>query len=307
MKLRTSPAGIPKPGSDSRPAAQRPTPNAQPPTPDFPASGEIAVQFSRFAPYYDRFMHKYVNYKGWANYVLRIFRHYQVKPNVLLDLACGSGIPTMLLARESYRIYGVDRSETMLDILRKKVTDKFRVSGFENSELRTRNSELSSPTVIPILADMREFSLPEPVDAAISLYDSVNYLLATDDLARCFRNVYRSLKPDGIFVFDMNTIFGLATYWGDRTSVREVEDIYSIWATSFDSDTRISTLHLTFYVTENGQLIRYDEIHEERGYQIEEIEANLVAAGFHKPDFYQHSTFQPPGATTTRLMIVARK
>jgi len=231
-------------------------------------------------------MIRYVNYPNWVKYVQRLFVRHNRRPKLLLDVACGSGLPTILFARLGYRIIGVDRSEAMLAILQRKIGDY---------DVRT------------IRSDIRDFDLPEPADAAVSLYDSVNYLLTPDDLTRCFRAVYRNLVPDGIFVFDMNTIYGLACFWGNRTTVRDVEDIHTIWHTTYDADTHISILRLTFYVTEGKQLVRYDEIHEERGYAIPEIEFCLRSAGFRRSGFYQHGGFSPPGAEATRIMIVAEK
>lgn len=250
---------------------------------------EFAIPFARFAPYYDRFMRRYVNYPAWVRYVQQLFRHYHRQPHTILDLACGTGIPTMLLAQRGYRIYGVDGSEAMLNILRQKLENK------------------QEADVIPVLGDIRDFQIPEPADAAICLYDSINYLLTEEDLIRCFRAVQRNLKPDGIFLFDVNTVFGLATSWGDRTTVREVEDIYTIWTTTYDPGTRISTLHLTFYVTEDDRLVRYDEIHKERGYHLEELDSCLAAAGFARNDYYAHGSLHKPNATTTRVMIAARQ
>jgi hypothetical protein len=137
----------------------------------------------------------------------------------------------------------------------------------------------------------------------------VNYLLTADDLTQCFRSVRCALKSDGIFVFDLNTVYGLATYWGDRQTVRDVEDIHSVWDTSYDPETRVSSLRLTFTVRpkrRNQPAPVYVEIHEERGYTIPEIGACLQKAGFQRNDFHQHGTFQPPGPTTTRMMVVAR-
>jgi ubiquinone/menaquinone biosynthesis C-methylase UbiE len=257
-------------------------------SPPSAATDEPSVQFSRFAPVYDRFMNKYVNYGAWVQYVQRIFRHYACRPGLLLDLACGTGIPTTLLAREGYRLIAVDRSEAMLAVLAEKVG---------NFSVRLVHS------------DMRDFTLPEPVDAGICLYDSMNYLLTQDDLTHCLRTVYRHLKPEGLFAFDMNTIHGLATYWGDRQTVRDVEDIHSVWDTRYDPETRISSLRLTFSVLsgrrkEPGPTCI--EVHEERGYSIEEVTASLRKAGFAHNDFFQHGTFHPPGPTTSRMMIVAR-
>ncbi len=243
--------------------------------------------FVRFAAHYDKFMWKYVDYKGWVDYVERIFRHYRQIPHTILDVACGTGIPSILLARRGYRMVGVDRSPEMLELLESKRGDL---------------------PIATVRADIRDFSLPQPVDAAISLYDSINYLLVEEDLVCCFKSVRRALKPGALFVFDMNTLYGLAEYWGTRSTPREVGGVYSLWQNQWDPETRVSTLHLTFWEQPEpgmpGQ--KHEEIHQERAYTEDEVRRCVRAAGFEKADFYQHGGFAPPGPMTTRMMIVAR-
>jgi SAM-dependent methyltransferase len=247
----------------------------------------IREPFSRFNRHYDRFMVKYVDYPGWVEYVVRIFGHFHSDPKTILDLACGTGIPTVMLARRGYRMTGVDRSPEMLAILESK-----------RGDLPIRATR----------ADMREFSLPEPLEAAICLYDSVNYLLTEDDLRRCFACVRAATVAAGLFVFDMNTVYGLAEHWGSRTTTREVAGIYSIWQNSYDPETRVSTLHLTFWEQpEPGRAgERFEEIHQERAYLPEEVERSLRAAGFSEVHFFQHGSFIESGPNTTRMMVVAR-
>jgi len=247
----------------------------------------IREPFSRFNRHYDRFMLKYVDYKGWVEYVARIFGRFRSDPKTILDLACGTGIPTILLARRGYRMTGVDRSPEMLAVLAAKRGDL---------------------PITAIRADIRDFSVPEPFDAAICLYDSMNYLLTEDDLVRCFTCARTALRASGFFVFDMNTVYGLAEQWGTRTTAREVGDIYSIWQNSYDQETRVSTLRLTFWEKpEPGKTgERYEEIHQERAYSPEEVERCLRAARFTEVHFFQHGSFIEPGPNTTRMMVVAR-
>jgi len=247
----------------------------------------IREPFSRFNRHYDKFMVKYVDYRGWVDYVVRIFGRLHSDPKTILDLACGTGIPTIMLARRGYRMTGVDRSPEMLAVLEAK------------------RGELPIATV---RADMREFSLPEPFAAAICLYDSMNYLLTEDDLTRCFSCTRRAVVPGGLFIFDMNTVFGLADHWGTRTTAREAGDICSTWQNSYDKETRVSTLHLTFWERpEPGKTgERFEEIHQERAYYPEEVERCLKPAGFGDVRFYQHGSFIEPGPNTTRMMVVAQ-
>jgi len=243
--------------------------------------------FSRFHRHYDKFMVKYVDYKGWVDYVVRIFGRFHSDPKTVLDLACGTGIPTLMLARRGYRMTGVDRSPEMLAVLEAK---------------------RGNLPVVTIRADIREFSVPEPLEAAICLYDSMNYLLTEDDLIRCFRRVRAAVMDSGLFAFDMNTVYGLAEHWGSRTTARDVGDVHSIWQHEWDPETRVSTLRLTFWeVPEPGRAgERFVEIHQERAYYPAEVERCLGAAGFAGAYFYQHGAFVEPGPYTARMMVVAK-
>jgi len=251
------------------------------------AAAMMREPFSRFNLHYDRFMVKYVDYKGWVDYVVRVFGRFRSNPKTLLDLACGTGIPTLMLARRGYRMTGVDRSPEMLAVLESKRGDL---------------------PVATIHADIRDFTVPEPLEAAICLYDSMNYLLTEDDLVRCFRCARAAVMAGGLFVFDVNTVFGLAEHWGTRTTAREVGDIYSIWQHDWDGEARVSTLTLTFWekpeAGKTGE--KFVEIHQERGYHPEEIERCLKNAGFTAIRFFQHGSFIEPGPQTTRMMVVAR-
>ncbi|MCR4424010.1 MAG: class I SAM-dependent methyltransferase [candidate division WOR-3 bacterium] len=248
----------------------------------------MVAPFARFARHYDRFMMKFVDYPGWVNYVLKIFRRFKVVPRTILDVACGSGIPTVLLAQKGYRMIGVDRSREMLAVL---------------------ESKRGNLPIELVCADIRDFKISEPVDAAISLYDSINYLLTEEDLERCFGCVFKSLVGQGIFVFDMNTVYGLSEGWGTRTITRETEEIVSIWQNSYDRQTKVSTLHLTFWEKMGDGTLgeRYEEIHEERAYTVEEVRRALRAAGFSETHFYHHGGFLPVGPLTVRMMVVAQK
>lgn len=243
--------------------------------------------FSRFNRHYDKFMIKYVDYKGWVDYVVRVFGHFRSDPKTILDLACGTGIPTLMLARRGYRVTGVDRSPEMLAVLESK------------------RGNLSVKT---IHADIRDFSVPEPLEAAICLYDSMNYLLTEGDLVRCFRCARAAVMAGGPLVFDMNTVYGLAEHWGTRSTTREVGDTHSIWQHDWDQETRVSTLTLTFWEKPEAGKVgeRFVEIHQERGYFPEEIERCLKAVGFTEVHFFQHGAFIEPGPHTTRMMVVAR-
>ena len=239
--------------------------------------------FTEFASYYDSFMLKCVNYGDWVKYIEKIFKNFKTKPKTILDLACGTGIPTILFAKKGYQMTGIDRSRAMLEILKGK-SQGYNIAIYE--------------------ADIRNFSIPEPADAAICLYDSINYLLTEEDLNKCFRCVRAVVKKNGLFVFDMNTEYGLSVFWGTRETVREASDVRSIWHNTYDDKTKISTLNLTCQV--KGENRSFEEVHQERGYELPYIQQLLQSCGFPEVKFYHHGTFSPPTDLTVRVMVVAR-
>lgn len=248
----------------------------------------MAAPFTRFARFYDRFMRRYVDYPEWVNYVLRIFKRFKVAPRTILDLACGTGIPTVMLAEQGFRVIGIDRSKEMLAILLEKKGDL---------------------PIEVLCADIRDFTLDQPVDAVISLYDSINYLLTEQDLERCFHCVVRALVPAGVFVFDMNTVYGLERHWGTRTITRETPELVSLWQSHYEPETKISRLHLIFWekMADGSLGAKYEEVHEERAYAQKEVRETLKAAGFDEIHFYHHGGFLPVNPLTTRMMVVAKK
>jgi ubiquinone/menaquinone biosynthesis C-methylase UbiE len=242
-------------------------------------------QFEGFAQYYDKFMFKLVNYPAWVDYIIKIFNECNLQAQTLIDVACGTGIPSLLFAQKGYRIIGVDNSQPMLEKFKNKI-------------------EHTNYDIQLVHADIRNFTLPEKVDAAVSLYDSINYLLNREDLCSCFSCVFENLKPNGIFAFDMNTIYCLESFWGTRDTPRRVNDTYSIWSNSYDLEKRISTLKLTVFTDDGHSFV---ELHKERGYTEAEIKTALESIGFTNIKFYSHLTFSPPTEKTLRIMVIAQR
>ncbi|MCX8014810.1 MAG: class I SAM-dependent methyltransferase [candidate division WOR-3 bacterium] len=241
-------------------------------------------QFEGFAQYYDMFMLRLVNYQAWVDYIIKIFNHYHYYPKSILDVACGTGIPSLIFAKKGYQVVGVDRSLAMLEVFRSKIKN-------------------TNYNVQIIHSDIRSFTVSEKLDAAVSLYDSLNYLLTEDDLLACFRCVANSLKPNGIFAFDMNTIYCLENFWNNQETTRRIGDVFSIWRNSYDPIQQISTLKLTVY-TDDGRV--FEELHQERGYSEAVIKTLLAKAGFTEINIYAHQTFLPAVEATLRIMVVSR-
>lgn len=241
--------------------------------------------YKDIAPYYDRLMEE-VNYKGWIEYIKNIWILNHVKPKTILDLGCGTGTPTLYLLKEGYEVIGVDGSIEMLKVAREK---------------------LSSFNPLLFLGRFESFSLRSKVDLVISLFDSLNNLLKVNDLLQAFTCVGNSLRDGGLFVFDMNTVFGLSLMNSSSTFTKENRGVYSVWKSSFDRKKACTTLLITLFVSEDGHYRRIEETHIEKGYYLYTLKRLLRKSGFTKISFYEHLTFRRPTARTKRVMIAAKR
>ena len=226
---------------------------------------QTGTPFENFARYYDRFMLRLVNYPAWVDYLIKIFNAYNLAPKTILDVACGTGIPSMLFAKKGYRVIGIDNSQTMLDVFKQKIVHtqydiqiiKSDIRNFSTSE-KVYPAPFSSPNNLPNEPLQHQLKPNKNwcvVDAAISLYDSINYLLTEDDLKSCFFSVFTSLNPEGLFAFDVNSIFCLESFWSNHETPRKVGGVYSIWRNTYNKEERISTLQLTVFTDDGGYFV----------------------------------------------------
>jgi len=117
--------------------------------------------YTDFAVVYDTFMDQ-APYEKWCERVKGILTRFGIREGLVLDLGCGTGTLTQLLAGAGYDMIGVDSSEDMLRI----ALDKRSRSGQD---------------ILYLLQDMREFELYGTVAAVVSLCDSLNYLLSEEE------------------------------------------------------------------------------------------------------------------------------
>ena len=153
--------------------------------------------YGSFAYVYDKFMDD-VPYEEWADYVQSLLMEYEVREGLVLELGCGTGNLTEILASRGYDMIGVDLSADMLDISMEK-------------------RERSGRDILYLMQDMREFELYGTVRAAVSICDSMNYLQEEKDLLSTFKLVNNYLDPGGIFIFDLNTAYKYRELIGDTT------------------------------------------------------------------------------------------
>ena len=224
----------------------------------------------------------------------KVMKQYKIKPNGsrnLLDVACGEGTFCVEMAKSGWAVTGVDQSEEMLRLARHRAEkDKIQVN-FENQDMR-------------FIDHANEF------DIATCWFDSLNYLLTNSDLQSAFNSIYRALKPNGWFIFDMNTIFGLAVEWQkNRCYVQqESADLLELHRTNFDFEKNLGCITITWFIKNGSMWEKFEEKHIERGFSLSEIESCLQYAGFIVVDKVSSlNPISPLTKTSGRAWFLAHK
>lgn len=262
-------------------------------------SGENLEAYSSFAMVYDLFMDN-VPYEEWCGYIRSILQEYGISDGLLLDLGCGTGKLTRLLATAGYDMIGVDNSADMLEIAREAEYETSLTGENENTD--------AQPQILYLLQDMRSFELYGTVRAVVSVCDSMNYILEEDELREVFRLVNNYLDPAGIFVFDLNTVYKYRELLGETTISENREEGSFIWDNYYDEESSINEYDLTLFIREEGELYRrYEETHYQRAYDLETVKRLLTEAGMEFVTAYDAFTREPVREDSERIYIVARE
>ena len=250
--------------------------------------------YTSFASVYDTFMDD-VPYEEWGEYLHGLLKEYGINDGLVLDLGCGTGTMTELLADLGYDMIGVDNSADMLEIaLEKKVE--------------------SGHDILYLQQDMREFELYGTVRAIISICDSVNYITEPDELRRVFFWVNNYLDTDGVFIFDFNTEYKYRVVLGDTTIAENREECSFIWDNYYYEAEQVNEYELSLFIKDQesstgGAEIyrRYQETHFQRGYTLEEMRELVKTSGLKLLAVYDAFTKEAPNTESERIYVIAGK
>ena len=244
--------------------------------------------YTDFAGVYDIFMDE-TPYEKWRDTVISVFEKYHIEKELILDLGCGTGTMTELLAEAGYDMIGIDNAQEMLN-------------------LAIIKRDESGHDILYLCQDMREFELYGTVKAVISLCDSVNYILEPEELQTVFELVNNYLDPEGIFFFDFNTDYKYREIIGDTVIAENREDCSFIWENYFHEEECINEYDVTVFVEEEDARYRkFTETHYQRGYTLEEIKTLLERAGMVFLEATDADTGGPVTETSERIYVTARE
>ncbi len=232
-----------------------------------------------------------INYSEWADYIEAIFKNYNLKPELIADLGCGTGNFCLEMVGRGYNMIGVDISAEMLSCAMLKLESQ----GVEREKVLFLNQ------------DMSRFELYGTVDAIVSLVDSINYITDKKDLKRMFSLVENYLNPGGLFVFDVNSVYKFEKIFANNVFYSIDDEITYIWENTYDKNTKLCKFDLTFFISQNEYYKRFDEVHFERAYSIEELSEIVENSGLELLKVYEGLSFCKPSINSERLFFICKK
>ncbi|MCR5555981.1 MAG: class I SAM-dependent methyltransferase [Butyrivibrio sp.] len=259
--------------------------------------------YTDFAAVYDTFMDE-TPYEEWGVFVSSLIEKYGLsKPgistedaleqekNLVVELGCGTGSFTQVMAKKGYDIMGIDLSSDMLDIARRKS----REAGLD---------------IMYLEQDMRELDLYCTAGTIVSVCDSLNYLLEDEDVIETFKLVNNFLFPKGVFIFDFNTLHKYRDVIGDTVIAENREDCSFIWENYYHEEEHINEYDVTIFARcdDKDEIFRRSvETHYQRGYTLEEMKGFIKAAGLEFVTAIDADSHEEPADDSERIYVVCRE
>jgi SAM-dependent methyltransferase len=245
--------------------------------------------YEQMANVYDQLM-KNAPYDKWLHFTREIFKQSGSQINNVADLGCGTGEVTCLLAEEGYQLTGVDYSADMLTYAEQKASSR-------------------ALTVQWLHQDLRELHGLVQMDAALSYCDVLNYITSEAELADVFKRTADILKPGGLFLFDVHSLYHVEHHCVNQTFADVTDDASYVWFCS-EGDAPGEMYHdLTFFKWNGADYTRFDEQHHQRTFEIPTYESLLEKAGFKQPAVYFDFSLSQPGmdGKPERIFFAAEK
>lgn len=237
-----------------------------------PRWAEIA--YEAIAPVYDEFTAHH-NYELWLGALLPKAEEHGLRVGRLLDVACGTGKSFIPMLEHGWRVTACDVSPAMVEIARAKVGEA---------------AELS-------VADMRRLPVLGEFDLVWSLDDAINYLLSTDELDRALSGMARNLGPDGLLMFDANTIQNYRGFFAEDVTV-ERPDRRLVWRGRASPDQPPGTIAEASFEAEpvagGGAEPIPPQMHRQRHFTEAEVLTALERAGLECLDVFGHDDTTVP-------------
>lgn len=246
------------------------------------------MAYFHMAAVYDILM-KDAPYQEWTDFAVKQFQEHESQISSVLDLGCGTGTITRLLASKGFQMTGIDNSETMLTIAQNRAAEE-------------------GISIQWMLQDIRELEGFQEIDAIVSFCDVLNYITEKQEISQVFSQANKVLKNNGLFIFDIHALQYVENNLQGQTFAEIYDDISYIWLCDAGEQSGEVYHDLTFFIREKELYERFDETHHQRTFNIEVYRDLLQENGFELVNLYGDFSYQPGiSETTNRIFVVAKK
>ena len=242
--------------------------------------------YSQFASVYDLLTSE-IDYESRGRYFDDRILESGGFRGILLDLGCGTGSLSEVMAELGYDVIGVDNSEDMLMTAMEKKLE-------------------SGHDITYLCQEMTELDLYGTVDAIVCALDTLNHLTSYEDFCRAIARASLFLHPDGVFVFDLNTPYKHRQVLADNAFLYDFDDVFCGWQNTLLKDDIVQMDLTIFAADETGSYRRMEESFAERAYSLEQVKEALRLAGMELTALYAEDSTSPPEADAQRWILVAR-
>jgi SAM-dependent methyltransferase len=255
-----------------------------------PGSQSAEEAYEAIAPVYDEFTAHH-DYELWLGNLLQPLEDQGLSENRLLDVGCGTGRSFLPMLDKGWEVTACDISPSMLELASAKAGGRARLS----------------------VEDMRELPVLGEFDLVWALDDAVNYLLSVDDLERALRGMRANLAPDGLLLFDLNTLHTFHTFFAENDVIKRAGRRF-VWTgqTAPDAPTRcIGEARLEVTEADGGAAIE-THVHRQRHHAEADVLEILGKVGLECLDVFGHdheAVLEQPVEELrhTKMVFIARR
>lgn len=245
------------------------------------------MAYESLAGAYDRLTQD-IPYADILSYYQQIMNQYHAQPKTVLDLACGTGSMSILLAEAGYSVLGADQSVQML------------------TEAYQKTMQMQENRPYFVRQKMQTLHLPYAVDCVVCCLDGINYITKPEECRKAIQKIYDNLNEGGLLIFDINSEAKLKGIDG-QMFLDEDDDVYCVWRADYDEQTHICTYGMDIFCRQGKLWERTVEEHRQYAYTAEELTIFMTEAGFKQIRIFGDRSLDKPAVNEQRLFFAAKK
>lgn len=242
--------------------------------------------YQSLAEFYD-ILTSNISYQKRGEYFNEVLSKFGKTEGILVDLGCGTGSLCDVMSQFGYDVIGVDSSVEMLNVAMNKRYD-------------------SGADIMYLCQPMQELDLYGTMDICISALDSLNHITDINELEAIFKKVSLFLHPQGIFIFDVNTIYKHNEVLANNIFIYDYDEVYCVWQNTKHKDNLVEINLDIFCKEEDESYSRMAENFYERAYSHEDILSLINQTDLELVDYYAEDSFIKPTEKTERVIYVVK-